>query len=956
MAPGARSARVGRTLSPCCSRIRVPHGKFADQKQRGILMRLPLAVRAYGLALALLVANVVAAQPRLPEGITHVTTVEGISEYRLDNGLQVLLFRDPSNARITVNMTYLVGSVDESYGETGMAHLLEHMLFKGSTKFPDILAAIRSHGAQFNGTTSWDRTNYFETFDASEANLEWALDLESDRMINAFVAQRDLDTEMTVVRNEFEAGENDPTGVLFERVLSAAYLWHGYGRSPIGSRSDIENVPIPRLQAFYRRHYQPDNAVLVVAGRFEEQRALELIDRYFGAIPRPERELIDNYTVEPTQDGEREVVVRRVGNAQVLMAAYHSPDGAHEEFVPLQIASEVLGDVPSGRLYKALVETGLASQIGVTSLQQRDPGMVLFMAMVPEDGSLDAARAAMLATIDDINATPITAEEVERIRNQAMSGFEQAMNNSQSVAIQLSNWAAIGDWRMMFLDRDRVRTASAEATQSAALKYFKASNRTVGMFIPGEPDRAEIPPRPDVTAMLQGYKGDEVRAEGEAFDPTPANIESRITRVDLPGGIKLVMLPKETRGDGVNAVIRLNYGDENSLRGPGRLAGLTSQMLMRGTRNKSRQDIQDELARLQSQLNVGGGPGLASANIQSTRENLPDVLALAVEVLRDPAFPESELTTLKEQITTNLEASRSEPQAIVSRAYSRHWARNYPRDDPRYVLTIDEELAFVNGVTVANLRDFHEEFFGASHAEVVVIGDFDPNAVRALLADRLDGWQSPKPFSDMLTQYANLAKDPTTQDFNTPDKENAFILGGMPIQMRDSHADYPALLFGNYILGSGPASRLFGRIRGREGLSYGVGSGFNASPRSDGATFTVNAIAAPQNAAKVEASFRDELATVLRDGYTQEEFDAAKVSWAQAQQVRRTQDGGLANQLGLWTHVGRTMAFDAELEARVAALTVEQVRDAMRRHLDVEKMTFMKGGDFEAVSAAGGGQ
>jgi zinc protease len=912
-------------------------------------MKLPLAVRAFGLTLALLFTAVVTAQQRLPDGITQVTAVEGIAEYRLDNGLRVLLFRDPSNARITVNMTYLVGSVDESYGETGMAHLLEHMLFKGSTKFPDILAAIRSRGAQFNGTTSWDRTNYFETFEANDANLEWALDLESDRMINAFVAQSDLDTEMTVVRNEFEQGENSPIGVLYERVLSTAYLWHGYGKSPIGSRSDIENVPIERLQAFYKRHYQPDNAVLVIAGRFEEQRALELVDQYFGSIPRPERELIDNYTVEPVQDGEREVVVRRVGEVQILMTAYHAPDGAHEEFVPLQIAAEVLGDTPSGRLYKALVETGLASQIGVSSLQQRDPGMILFFAMVPQDKSLDAARVAMLETIDGLRENPVTAEEVERIRNQALSGFEQAMNNSQSVAIQLSNWAAIGDWRLMFLDRDRVRTVSAEATQSAARKYLKSSNRTVGLFLPGEPDRAEIPERPNVAAVLQDYKGDEVRAEGEAFDPTPANIESRITRVDLPGGIKLVMLPKETRGDAVNALVRLNYGDESSLRGPGRLAGLTTQMLMRGTRSRSRQDIQDELARLQSQLNVGGGAGLASANIQSTRENLPEVLALAVEVLREPAFPESELATLKEQIVTNLESSRSEPQAIVARAYSRHWARNYPRDDPRYVLTIEEELDYVGGVTAAQLGDFHEEFFGASNAEVVVIGDFDPNAVRSLLAERLDGWRSPKPFSDVLNLYSNLATDPTTQDFNTPDKENAFILAGMPVEMRDSHADYPALLFGNYILGSGPASRLFGRIRGREGLSYGVGSGFNASPRSDAAQFTVNAIAAPQNAARVEASFRDELATVLRDGYTAEEFAAAKLSWAQQQQIGRTQDGRVANALGLWTHVGRTMAWDAEFEAKVAALTVEQVRDAMRRHLDVTKMTFMKGGDFAAV-------
>ena len=209
-----------------------------------------------------------AAAPAAPP--SPVTSVEGITEYRLDNGLKVLLFRDASNATITVNMTYLVGSVQESYGETGMAHLLEHMLFKDSKNHANIFTELQDHGAQFNGSTAWDRTNYFETFDASDANLEWALELEADRMVNSFVAKDKLDTEMTVVRNEFERGENSPSSVLFERVMNAAYTWHGYGRTPIGSRSDIENVPIERLQAFYRKFYQPDNAVLIVAGRFDE--------------------------------------------------------------------------------------------------------------------------------------------------------------------------------------------------------------------------------------------------------------------------------------------------------------------------------------------------------------------------------------------------------------------------------------------------------------------------------------------------------------------------------------------------------------------------------------------------------------------------------------------------------------------------------------------------------------
>ena len=886
-----------------------------------------------------------AATGGLPAGVTRLSTVEGITEYRLANGLRVLLFRDPSKATITVNVTYLVGSVDESYGETGMAHLLEHMLFKGSPKHEGILKELQDHGAQFNGSTAWDRTNYFETFDASEASLEWALDLESDRMVHSHMRKSDLDTEMTVVRNEFELGENSPTRVLFERTLSAAYVWHSYGKSPIGSRSDIENVPIERLQAFYRAHYQPDNAVLVVAGRFDEPKALALIARDFGAIPKPTRVLTAKYTVEPTQDGEREVVVRRVGDIQIIMAAYHAPAGAHPDFVPLQLAASALADEPSGRLYKALVEKGLASNVGVDTLQLRDPGAVIFFAMVRKDASLDAARTAMFATLDDIKAHPITAEEVTRAKNSALSQFERAMNNSQQVALQLSEWAAIGDWRLMFIDRDRTRSATVEDVQRTALQYLKTSNRTVGLFIPGEPDRSQIPQTPSVAALVEGYKGDAARSTGEEFDPSPANIDSRTTRVELPGGVKLVLLPKTTRGSAVNAGIRLYFGDETSMAGKVRVASLTAQMLMRGTKNKTREQIQDELDMRQSQLNVFGGPGTVAAQIVSTREQLAAVLDLAIEVLREPSFPDNELDTLRSAALTSLEASRSEPQAIVARAFARQW-NPYKPNDVRYTPTIDEERASYMGVTVKDLRDFHSGFYGASNAEVAIVGDFDPAAIRELIAKRLDGWKSPKPYAEVLTPYPDPPIAPKNEVFQTPDKENAFFLAGMPIAMKDSDADYPALVLGNYILGGGPGSRLFGRIRVREGLSYGAGSGFAAPVKTNGARFTANAISAPQNAERVEASFRDEVATVLRDGYSAQELATGKESWAQQRQLGRSQDGQLAGMLLGQTHNARTMAWDADLEAKVKALTPEQIRAAMQKYLDLTKMAFMRGGDF----------
>ncbi|HVG39012.1 MAG TPA: pitrilysin family protein, partial [Pyrinomonadaceae bacterium] len=371
-----------------------------------------------------------AAAVALPSGVERVTSVEGITEYRLPNGLRVLLFPDQSKPTITVNITYLVGSRNENYGETGMAHLLEHLVFKGTEKHPNIPQELTAHGARPNGTTSFDRTNYFETFAATEENLKWALDLEADRMVNSFIAKKDLESEMTVVRNEFEAGENNPLSVLFERILSTAYLWHNYGKSTIGARADIENVPIDRLQAFYRQHYQPDNAVLLVAGKFDEAKTLGLINTYFGPIPRPTRVLQKTYTFEPTQDGERVVTLRRVGDVQVVGAAYHVPAGSHTDFAPLDLLAQILGDdSPAGRLHKALIETKKASGVFGENLQLREPGLTVFGATVLKEAPLDAARDALLQTVEGVPTAPVTKDEVERARTNLLKNIDLTLNN-----------------------------------------------------------------------------------------------------------------------------------------------------------------------------------------------------------------------------------------------------------------------------------------------------------------------------------------------------------------------------------------------------------------------------------------------------------------------------------------------------------------------------------------------
>src|SRR5580658_1771447 len=347
---------------------------------------------------------------------TKVTSVEGITEYKLDNGLNVLLFPDNSKPTVTVNVTYMVGSRYEGYGETGMAHLLEHMLFKGTDKRKDVMSELRAHGAQFNASTFLDRTNYFETMPATEENLRYGLELEADRMIHSRVSRADLDSEMTVVRNEFEMGENEPTRILDERVTSTAFLWHGYGRSTIGARSDIEHVPIPRLQAFYHLYYQPDNATLVVAGKFDDAKTLAWIKEIFGTIPKPTRQLIPTYTEEPTQDGEREVTLRRTGDIQAIEMVYHTPAGSHPDAAALEVLAAILGETPSGRLYKALVETKKAVATSGDNLDLHDPGVIGFTARLGKEGSLDDVEKTMLSVIGGVVKEPPSTDEVERAK------------------------------------------------------------------------------------------------------------------------------------------------------------------------------------------------------------------------------------------------------------------------------------------------------------------------------------------------------------------------------------------------------------------------------------------------------------------------------------------------------------------------------------------------------------
>jgi zinc protease len=877
-----------------------------------------------------------------------IRSVEGISEFHLDNGMKVLLFPDKSSPKVTVNLTVFVGSRHEGYGEAGMAHLLEHMVFKGTPTHQNIPKSLQERGAEFNGTTWLDRTNYYETLPASDENLEFALKLEADRLVNSFISAEDLAKEFSVVRSEFERGENSPQRVLMQRVTAAAFEWHNYGQSTIGNRADIEKVPADSLRRFYQKYYQPDNVILVIAGKFDEKKSLEFVKNYFGVIPRPERKLEPTYTEEPAQDGERMVTLRRVGDVALAATLYHIPSGGHPDFAAVDVLSTIMTSEPAGRLYESLVKRRVAASVFGMTFALHDPGILMFMAEATQGTDGTALVQSLIESGEGTAEKAFTPEEVERARSELLKQRELTVADSQRVAIELSDWSAQGDWRLFFLYRDRLEKVTAEDVTRVAATYLVRNNRTAGVYEPTkEAQRATIPATPDLAEMIGDYKGRSDVAQGEEFDVDPLAIEKRLARSTLSSGIKVTLLPKKTRGSIVNLRLNFRYGNAEALKGLAVAAELMPQMLNRGSEHMTRQQITDELNNYRAQLRVSGTPGVLSVSVQTSRENVAKVLEIVKEVMKHPLFPKEELEIIREEQIAQINQQMSDPIALAMTNVSRKISP-YPVDDPRYVPTMDEEAERVKAVTVEQIKDVYSHMLSSAVGELTIVGDFDPELVLPAVDEFTTGWSSDVKFERLARVSVNNEKGDREQIL-TPDKPNAAYIAAMTIPMRDDHPDYAALSIGNFVLGSsGLSSRLGDRLRQKEGLSYSVQSSLQPSAVDERTTFFLFAISNPDNAPKVHEAIQDELKKLLENGITAEELEAAKAGYLQEQQVQRTEDRAIVQTLESYAFIGRDMKFVAEFEDKISKLTVEEVNAALKKHIDPQRLFIVQAGDFKA--------
>jgi len=903
--------------------------------------------------ISVLVSLSFAAAPNLvkPKGITQEATVEGLTEYRLANGFKVLFVPDPSSPQVTVNLTVFVGSRHEDYGEKGMAHLFEHMLFKKTKKFADIKKTLSEMGGDANGTTSNDRTNYFEIFSANDDTVKGAIELEAERLASAIISRDQLVTEMTVVRNEFESGENRPNRVLSQRVTSAAYLWHNYGRATIGNRSDIEAVPTVRLQAFYEKYYQPDNAMLIVSGKFDEQKALQVIANTFGKIPKPKRSLPpQTYTVEPVQDGERSITVRRVGGTPLFNVQYHVPAATDPDFAPVDVLSNVLGVPPSGRLYRALVDSKKSAKAECFTSALNEAGTIECMVELTAKDAPGPAREAMLAELENVSKKPVTAAETERAKTQLLKQFELTLNSPDRIGIDISEYAALGDWRMFFIYRDRIKAVTVDDVNRVAQRYLKASNRTLGEYVPTEkPDRTEVPGLVELAPMLKAYKPAEGIAQGEVFAATPSNIEARTIRSALPNGMALALLSKKTRGEKVELAIKLGFGSPKTMMGQRATTLYLARMLQRGTKTKTREQFKDALDALNASLRIAPGAQSVTAIIEVRRPQLMAAVDLVAEALKAPAFDPKELESLRRESIAEAEAAKDEPSA-VGRLVVRRLLNPYPKDHPYFAPSFDDLIAEAKEMKLDQIKALHVQLYGAQSGQVAAVGDFDTGELTAKLTAHFGSWTAPQPYERIARPYQAIAAKNLTVDL--PDKANAYFGAALPMPVKDGDSDYVPLMVADYLLGGGfMAGRVTQRLREKEGLSYGAGTFLTVSPLDDSAALMGYAIYAPQNAGKIENGFKEELEKAVASGFTEAELKSALQGLKQGRSSSYADDGWVTMSLLEQAEVKRTFTYESNIDSRLEKISATQVSEALKKYVDPKSFSYVKAGDLKKIEA-----
>lgn len=899
--------------------------------------------------LALVVCSVAAGilceePPAKADGYTLVRTVGEITEYRLDaNGLRVLLLPQKLAPVATFMVTYHVGSRNEVTGTTGATHLLEHLMFKGTERFDRSLGTgfdqtLERAGAETNATTWLDRTNYFATV-PTEA-LPQLIEVEADRMRNLALRESDRRPEMTVVRNEFERGENMPIEALDKEIWASAFIAHPYHHETIGWLSDIERVPIEKLRAFYDTFYWPDNATVTVIGDFNPAATLAAIRQSYGKIPKSPHPFPEVYTEEPEQSGQRRVTMQRAGELGIVAIAHKIPQATHADWPALEVLNAILTSGKMSRCYRALTDKNLTIDVSGTANFNHDPSLNVVSAMLTPGVKHEEVEHRLVAEIERIKKSGVTAEELKTAVAGLLAHHEFLRDGSFAQASEINECIAVGDWTLFVTLENKLKAVTAADVQRVARKYLVEKHSVVGWFVPSnEPDDAAEPAAglATKTGKFESKKVLPPKPVPGEIAATSPELAKRVVRRNI-AGIDVLVCPTPVKGI-VQILASVPAGEGKSSNRA--LAHLAAGMLERGTKKHDQFALAALLEKVGATLEYKVGADTVDFTAKCLAGDVALVLSVLAEELRQPAFSAEEFAKLKKELAGEMRQLQEDPDKMAAIAFSR---AIFPVGYPARQSTIPELLDEIGKAKLADVRAFHTANYGPSEMRLVAVGDLEAASFQGELAKSFDGWKPQTGHAPEKTGTPPAAGGEVTVAM--PDKTSVSVTIGQLSGLRADEPGWLALRTATHVLGSGFTSRLTGNVRDREGLTYGIGAKMVDDTFRPG-VWQVAATFAPSLLEKGLASARREIGSWWKEGISTDELNYRKSTIIGQFLVGLETTEGLAKQLLLCAQRGFDVAWLDDYPAKVKALTLEEVNATIRTRLDPAKMTTVKAGTLK---------
>lgn len=870
--------------------------------------------------------------------IKYITETNGIKEFELPNGLKVLLKSNRSVPLVTFSIWYKVGSRNEIAGQYGLAHFLEHMMFKGTKKLKkgEISATIQGLGGVYNAFTSSDGTAYYETI--SPKYLEKVVEIESDRMKNSILDQNELNLERTVVLSELEGDLNNPASCLDQKVRELAYEISPYKHPTIGYEKEVKNINFEVMQEFYKKFYNPNNATIVLVGDFNETAALNLITRYFGKIKNDTDSIYDSIPKEKEQIKEKRTIIKKAGSFKILEIVYHVTDVKDNDIYSLNILEEILIKGKKSLLKKKLIEKGFATEVSGGTEANRDPGLFQIVVSLTPKTTHKKVEGIILSEIDKLIHPPPSKKEIEGAINRIKASYLFGLDGTYNQALNIGYFEIINTWKQSQFWIDKISKVTQEDTARVLNKYFKKQNRTIGYFIPKLQKGEKYEALPISIGTTHNYKKASTLEKTQTFTTNLFKYE----KIHLQDNSDLLLYKD------INLPITYISG---VIKGGSSLlpkdkewyCQLITRTLEKGSKKYTKEEIEEILDNTGSQINFSCDEESFKFTLASINDNLSKSIDLLFDILMNPSFPKEEFEKEKEKLTAEINESRDNTSENASRRFSQII---YSKDHPYYSNTFSEDISLIKKIDIKKIKDIHNSLIRKNKAIITLVSNLNGNELINQINDSIDAGK-PKEKGEIDIPDTLLRENPKTETIVLKDKMQSDVFLGHAGNLKRTDPDFYKMNIANYILGgSSLSSRLSKRVRDNAGLTYTIYSYLNTSHGKGefGIYFGSN----NTNVDKAIELTKDELKKFVKNGITEEELKRAKASLI---------DSFVSRNLSTYKNITNTLSgikfydlgenYINDYPRIINSLKLDEINIAIKKYIHPEKLNIVIAGEYK---------